>query len=88
MFSKTFMIQNKFGLHARPSASFVQTATRFRSEIKVEKDGQEADGKSILDLMTLAAAYGTVITIKANGEDAQEALRALGTLIDGRFGED
>ena len=59
-----------------------------RSEIKVEKDGQVADGKSILDLMTLAAAYGTLITIKANGEDAQDALRALGTLIDGRFGED
>src|SRR4030042_581933 len=88
MFSKTLMIQNKFGLHARPSASFVQTATRFRSEIKVEKDGQVADGKSILDLMTLAAAYGTFIIIKANGEDAQEALRALGTLIAGRFEED
>jgi len=82
------MIQNKFGLHARPSASFVQTASRFQSEIVVEKDGQVADGKSILDLMTLAAAYGTFITIRANGEDAQEALRALETLIDGRFGED
>jgi len=82
------MIQNKFGLHARPSASFVQTASRFQSEIVVEKDGQVADGKSILDLMTLAAAYGAFITIKANGEDAQEALRALETLIDGRFGED
>jgi phosphocarrier protein HPr len=88
MFSQTYMIQNKFGLHARPSASFVQTASRFRSEIRVEKDGQVADGKSILDLMTLAAAFGTFITIKADGEDAQEALRALGTLIDGRFGED
>jgi len=88
MFSKTYMIQNKFGLHARPSASFVQTASRFRSAITVEKDGQVADGKSILDLMTLAAAHGTYITIKADGEDAQEALRALGVLIDGRFGED
>ena len=88
MFSQTYMIQNKFGLHARPSASFVQTASRFRSEIRVEKDGQVADGKSILDLMTLAAAFGTFITIKADGEDAQEALWALGTLIDGRFGED
>lgn len=88
MLSKTFMIQNKFGLHARPSASFVQTATRYRSQIKVEKDGQVADGKSILDLMTLAAAFGTSITVKADGEDAQDALRALGALIDGRFGED
>ena len=82
------MIKNKFGLHARPSASFVQTANRFRSSVKVEKDGQVADGKSILDLMMLAAAQGTNITVKANGEDAQEALKALGDLIESRFGED
>jgi phosphocarrier protein len=88
MISKTFTIQNKFGLHARPSASFVQTASRFRSDIKVEKDGQVADGKSILDLMTLAAPFGTSIIVRANGEDAQDAVTALGTLIDGRFGED
>jgi phosphocarrier protein HPr len=88
MISKTFMIQNKFGLHARPSASFVQTASRFRSDIKVEKDGQVADGKSILELMTLAAPFGTSIIVKANGEDAQDAVTALGVLIDGRFGED
>ena len=88
MISKTFMIQNKFGLHARPSASFVQTASRFRSDIKVEKDGQVADGKSILELMTLAAPFGTSIIVKANGEDAQDAVAALGVLIDGRFGED
>ncbi len=82
------MIKNKFGLHARPSASFVQTATRFRSEIKVEKDGQVADGKSILDLMMLAAGQGNSITVKANGEDAEEAITALGELIENRFGED
>jgi phosphocarrier protein HPr len=86
--SQIFMIKNKFGLHARPSASFVQTASRFRSEIKVEKDGQMADGKSILDLMMLAAAQGTRITIRAEGEDARDALKALGDLIEGRFGED
>ncbi len=82
------MIKNKFGLHARPSASFVQTASRFQSEIKVEKDGQVADGKSILDLMMLAAGQGNSITVKANGEDAEEALTALGELIENRFGED
>jgi len=86
--SKTYLIKNKFGLHARPSASFVQTASRFHSEIKVEKDGQVADGKSIMDLMMLAAAQGTYITVRANGEDALEALDALGILIEGRFGED
>ena len=88
MFSKVFMIKNKFGLHARPSASFVQAASRFRSDIQVEKDGQVADGKSILDLMMLAAAQGNTITVKARGEDAREALQALGELIEGQFGED
>jgi phosphocarrier protein HPr len=82
------MIKNKFGLHARPSASFVQTASRFRAEIKVEKDGQVADGKSIMDLMMLAAAQGTLIKVCAVGEDAQQALESLETLIDGRFGEE
>jgi phosphocarrier protein HPr len=86
--SQIFMIKNKFGLHARPSATFVQTASRYRSQIKVEKDGLVADGKSILDLMMLAAAQGTQVTIRAQGEDAQDALKALGDLIDGRFGED
>jgi phosphocarrier protein HPr len=86
--SRTHIIQNKFGLHARPSASFVQTAMRYRSEIKVEKDGQVADGKSIMDLMMLAAAQGTYITINAQGEDALDALEALGMLIEGRFGEE
>ncbi|MGB9697944.1 MAG: HPr family phosphocarrier protein [Thermodesulfobacteriota bacterium] len=88
MISRSYIIKNKFGLHARPSASFVQTANRFRAEIKVEKDGQVADGKSIMDLMMLAAAQGTKITIKAQGDDALEALEALGTLIEGRFGEE
>ncbi len=88
LISKIFTIKNKFGLHARPSASFVQTASRFRSEIKVEKDGQVADGKSIMDLMMLAAAQGTYITVKANGEDALEALEALENLIEGQFGEE
>ncbi len=86
--SRSYIIKNKFGLHARPSASFVQTANRFRAEIKVEKDGQVADGKSIMDLMMLAAAQGTKIIIKAQGDDAREALEALGALIEGRFGEE
>lgn len=82
------MIKNKFGLHARPSASFVQTASRYRSEVKVEKDGQVADGKSIMDLMMLAAVQGTCITIKAQGEDELEVLATLEMLIEGGFGEE
>jgi phosphocarrier protein HPr len=85
---KTFKIKNKFGLHARPSASFVQTASRFQSEVQVEKDGQVADGKSIMDLMMLAASQGTDITVKVRGEDAQRLLAALEALIEGKFGED
>lgn len=88
MVCRTFLIKNKFGLHARPSASFVQTANRFRAMIKVEKDGQVADGKSIMDLMMLAAAQGNSITVGAEGEDALEALEALETLIEGQFGEE
>jgi phosphocarrier protein HPr len=85
---KTFKIKNKFGLHARPSASFVQTASKFQSEVKVEKDGQVADGKSIMDLMMLAACQGTDITVKVWGEDAQAVIDALAKLIEGQFGED
>ncbi len=88
MISKTFLIKNKFGLHARPSASFVRTANHFQSAIKVEKDGQVADGKSILDLMMLAAAEGSYIKVNAQGEDALDALDALERLIEGKFGED
>ena len=88
MIIKTFKIKNKFGLHARPSASFVQTASKFQSEVKVEKDGQVADGKSIMDLMMLAACQGTDITVKVCGEDAQAVLDALEELIEGQFGED
>lgn len=66
----------------------MQTASRFQADIKVEKDGQVADGKSIMDLMMLAASQGNQITIKAQGEDALEALEALATLIEGRFGEE
>ncbi len=88
MVRKIFTIKNKFGMHARPSASFVQTASRYHSEVKVEKDGQVADGKSIMDLMMLAAAQGSSITVTVQGDDANEALSALESLIEGRFGED
>ena len=88
MIVRNFRIRNKLGLHARPSAAFVQTAKRYQSEIKVEKDGLIADGKSILDLMMLAAAQGTQIQVKAIGQDAQDALDALGKLIEDGFGED
>lgn len=78
-------ITNEMGLHARPAALFVQTASRFKSEIKVSKDNHEVDGKSILGLMTLAARKGSQLTIEAQGEDEEQAVAALAQLVAGGF---
>ncbi|HEY5974345.1 MAG TPA: HPr family phosphocarrier protein [Geobacteraceae bacterium] len=83
-----FAIINKLGLHARASALFVKTANQFKSEIKVGREGVEVNGKSIMGIMMLAAAKGTVIMVNTAGEDEQEALRVLGELITNGFGED
>ena len=80
-------IQNELGLHARAAAQFVQTANKFRAEITVSKDGEEVNGKSILNLMMLAAPIGSEILLKADGEDALEMLESLVRLIDNKFGE-
>lgn len=81
-------ILNKLGIHARPAAQFVKTANRFQSEIRVEKDGEEVDGKSIMGLMMLAAGHGSVIIVTADGEDAEAALSAIADLIARKFEED
>jgi len=88
MISETVILKNRVGLHARPAALFVQTANKFRSEIRVEKDGREVDAKSILGILSLGAECGNVITIKVNGEDAEEALKALVELVESKFGEE
>ena len=88
MVTTTLTILNRSGFHARPAGLFVQTASRFRSIIKVVSGKQTADGKSILSLMLLGATPGTEITIEAQGEDEAEALNALAELITGRFGEE
>ncbi|NLK62895.1 MAG: HPr family phosphocarrier protein [Fusobacteria bacterium] len=75
-------IKNKAGLHARPSALFVQVASQFESEIIIMCDNEEVNGKSIMGLMLLAAEQGRVLTIKANGSDAEEALEALKHLVE------
>ena len=87
MIKKTLIIENKLGLHARPAALFVQTANKFKSDIQVEKNGQEVNGKSIMGLMMLAAGQGSAIIIKVAGEDAQEAIKKLEELILSKFGE-
>lgn len=85
MASKTVKITNKLGLHARPSARVVQTATKFKSEITLEKDGLEVNGKSIMGVMMLAAEMGSDVKIIARGPDEEEALAALAEVIGSKF---
>uniref|UniRef100_A0A831U581 HPr family phosphocarrier protein n=1 Tax=Geobacter metallireducens TaxID=28232 RepID=A0A831U581_GEOME len=88
MLDQEFTIINKLGLHARASALFVKTASRFRSEIKIEREGITVNGKSIMGIMMLAAAKGTRIKVTVEGEDEAEAMAALGELIANGFGEE
>jgi len=85
---RTVVIVNRYGLHARPAAEFVKLATRFRSSIMVRKDDLEVNGKSIMGMMMLAAECGSRLGIRADGEDAPEALDALEQLVTSRFGEE
>lgn len=88
MLEQQFVIINKLGLHARASALFVKTASQFKSEIKVSRDGIEVNGKSIMGIMMLAAAKGTEIVLKVAGADESEAFEKLGELIQNGFGEE
>jgi phosphocarrier protein len=81
-------IVNARGLHARASAKFVETAAKFRSEITVMKDDHSVSGRSIMGLMMLAAAKGSIVELVAKGPDAREAIAALTSLIAARFQED
>lgn len=84
---KTFVIVNALGLHARAAAQLVQLANRFRAETHVEKDGMAVNGKSIMGVLTLAAAKGSSITVSCEGEDAEAAMAALAKVIENGFGE-
>ncbi len=87
MISRDIEIKNKLGLHARAAAKLVHTAARFKCDIKVRKGEEEVDGKSILGILLLAAGRGSVVTIRADGEDEREALDAVEKLIDAKFDE-
>ncbi|HBU68863.1 MAG TPA: phosphocarrier protein HPr [Elusimicrobia bacterium] len=87
MQEKVITIKNKLGLHARPAAMFVQTAARFKSKIKIIKDEQEVDGKSIMGIMTLAASFGTEIKLIVDGADEAAAVEAISLLFESGFGE-
>jgi len=88
MVTKTFIISNELGLHARAAASFVKIANRYRAGVIVKKDAVSVNGKSIMGVLMLAAAKGTEITVETDGEDENDALLELGKLIDNKFGED
>jgi phosphotransferase system HPr (HPr) family protein len=81
-------VSNRLGLHARAAARFVHLANRFSSRITVVKDGTRVDGKSILGLLTLAAARGTKLRLSADGDDEKEAVEKLADLVRSRFGEE
>ena len=85
--TQEFTISNKLGLHARPAAMFVKLSGSFKAEIWVEKDDEQVNGKSIMGLMMLAAGFGAKITVTTEGEQAAEAMEALGALINSGFKE-
>jgi phosphocarrier protein len=87
MIARDVLIRNKLGLHARAAVKFVNTANRFEAEVRIEKDGSDIDGKSILGILTLAATQGSTIALRVDGSDEAAAVQALVDLIEGRFGE-
>ena len=88
MISADVTIENKLGLHARASSKFTQTEAQFQSEIWVSRKERRVNGKSIMGLMMLAAAQGTVITLEVDGVDEEAAMNALKKLIADYFGEE
>jgi phosphocarrier protein len=85
---KEITVINRLGLHARPAAMFVRIASRYRSEIWVEKEGEQINGKSIMGLMMLAAGQGSKLLIRCEGPDAEKAMEEIEDLINRRFNED
>jgi phosphocarrier protein HPr len=85
---KTLKLKNKLGMHARAAASFVRIAQKYSAEIFIERNGQSVNGKSILGILTLACPMGAMITVRAQGADAAQALDELEALIENKFGEE
>lgn len=88
MIEQKVKILNSLGLHARPSAQFVQIASKFKSDVYLSKNNREVNGKSIMGVMTLAAEMGSLLTIKVDGQDEQKAIKALINLVKSKFNED
>ncbi|MFH0810385.1 MAG: HPr family phosphocarrier protein [Pseudomonadota bacterium] len=88
MASKVFVINNALGLHARAAAKMIKMARDYQAEVRLLKDGMQVDGKSILDVLSLCCTKGSTVTLVTIGSDADEALRAIGLLIEQGFGEE
>ena len=88
MVEREIQVTNKWGLHARPAAMLVQTASKFKSEIKLKKEDVEANAKSILSVMMLAAEVGSHLIIRAEGEDEEQAIETLVRIFEEKFGEE
>ncbi len=86
--TKELTVRNRLGLHARPSAMFVKACSRFKSEIWVEKDGEQVNGKSIMGLMMLAAGIGSKLLVTCEGPDAERAITEIEAIIERKFDED
>lgn len=81
-------VRNRLGLHARPAMTFVDLASTFACDVRVSRDDTEVDGKSIMEMMMLAAGQGSVLTIRATGEGAERACESLRRLVESGFDED
>jgi phosphocarrier protein len=88
MVEQTVTIQNRAGIHARPSAMLVQTAKDFQSNIYLEKGNDRINGKSIMGILTLGASFGTELRVIAEGEDEEKALEAMVNLFNRKFEEE
>jgi phosphocarrier protein len=88
MYSKKTVVQNKTGLHARPASDFVAAAKNYKSKLTIKTSEEEANAKSIILLLSLGVSAGTEVEICADGEDEVEAVEALVSLIDSKFGEE
>ncbi len=87
MIEKEVIVPNTLGIHARPATQFVKIASQFKCDVKVIKDGVEANGKSIMNLLILTATKGSRIIIRCDGPDEKEALEKLVKLVEDGFGE-
>jgi len=85
---REYVIRNRYGIHARPAAMLVKTASRFKADITVEKGTVRVSGKSIMGLMTMEASCGSMIRVVAEGEDAEQALDEIARLVENKFYEE